>query len=157
MALTQEQAAARLSDITNWPVLLTGSASEAALCDVAGGAHWMTVNLAGALELGELAALIQHAKVLISNNSGPVHIASALGTPVVDLYALTNPQHTPWQTPNRVLHHDVPCRWCYRSVCPEGHHACLNGVAVEQVINAALELVQTDTAPHDEGAPLTAF
>lgn len=150
------EAAAQLSDMTSWPVLLTGSASEMDVCVLAGGAHWMTVNLAGTLELGELAALIQHAKVLVSNNSGPVHIASALGTPVVDLYALTNPQHTPWKTANRVLHHDVPCRWCYRSVCPEGHHACLNGVAVEQVVAAAMELIQTDTAPHVEDAPLNA-
>ena len=115
----------------------------------------MSVNLAGALELGELAALIGHAKVLVSNNSGPVHIASALGTPVVDLYALTNPQHTPWQTPHVVLHHDVPCRWCYRSVCPEGHHACLTGVTVEQVVDAAMQLLRSDAAPAAAGAILT--
>ena len=71
----------------------------------------------------------------LSNNSGPVHLASALGTPVVDLYALTNPQHTPWQTPHRVLYRDVPCRWCYRSVCPEGHHACLRSAsACDEVV-----------------------
>jgi len=151
------EAAAQLIDVTNWPVLLTGGANEADVCNVAGGAHWMTVNLAGALELGELAALIKHSRVLISNNSGPVHIASALGTSVVDLYALTNPQHTPWQTPNRVLHHDVPCRWCYRSVCPEGHHACLNGVAVEQVVTAAMELVSAGIKPHAKDTPLTAI
>lgn len=138
------QAAAQLADTTGWPVLITGGPDEAEVCTEAGGSHWMTVNLAGVLELGELAALIARTKVLISNNSGPVHIASALGTPVVDLYALTNPQHTPWQTPHRVLHHDVPCRWCYRSVCPEGHHACLTGVSVEQVVSAAMQLL------HDE-------
>jgi lipopolysaccharide heptosyltransferase II len=138
------QAAAQLADTTGWPVLITGGPDEAEVCTQAGGSHWMTVNLAGVLELGELAALIARTKVLISNNSGPVHIASALGTPVVDLYALTNPQHTPWQTPHRVLHHDVPCRWCYRSVCPEGHHACLTGVSVEQVVSAAMQLL------HDE-------
>ncbi|AMM17449.1 glycosyl transferase [Burkholderia sp. PAMC 28687] len=138
------QAAAQLADTTGWPVLITGGPDEAEVCTQAGGSHWMTVNLAGVLELGELAALIARTKVLISNNSGPVHIASALGTPVVDLYALTNPQHTPWQTPHRVLHHDVPCRWCYRSVCPEGHHACLTGVPVEQLVSAAMQLL------HDE-------
>jgi ADP-heptose:LPS heptosyltransferase len=78
--------------------------------------------------------------VLISNNSGPVHLASALGAPVVDLYALTNPQHAPWQTPHRVLFRDVECRWCYRSVCPQQHHACLLGVAPGEVVQAALEL-----------------
>ncbi len=58
------------------------------------------------------------APLLVSNNTGPVHIAAAVGTPVVDLYALTNPQHTPWGVPNRVLYHDVPCKYCYKSICP---------------------------------------
>ena len=71
----------------------------------------------------ELAATIAQASVLITNNSGPAQLAAAVGTPVVDLYALTNPQHTPWRVPHRVLFHDVLCKFCYRSVCPEGHHA----------------------------------
>jgi lipopolysaccharide heptosyltransferase II len=133
----------RLRTQLQWPVLVTGSRSEGALCRDACAANPGAIDLSGALELGELAALIQRARVLVSNNSGPVHLASALGTPVVDLYALTNPQHMPWQTPHRVLYHDVPCRWCYRSVCPEGHHACLAGVGVDEVVSAVLELIET--------------
>ncbi len=98
-------------------------------------------SLVGKLNLDELTALLERAPVLLSNNTGPVHIAAALGTPVVDLYALTNPQHTPWQTPNRVLFHDVPCKNCYKSVCPQGHHACLRGVEPETVVGAVLEVV----------------
>ena len=67
------------------------------------------LDLAGALDLGEMAALIEVRALLVSNNSGP-GTSRALGTPVVDLYALTNPQHMPWRTPNRVLSRDVPCR-----------------------------------------------
>src|SRR5205085_708073 len=98
-------------------------------------------SLAGRLGLPQLAATIELAPLLISNNTGPVHIAAALGTPVVDLYALTNPQHTPWQVPSRVLSHDVPCRNCYKSVCPLGHHDCLRGVPPEAVVTAARELL----------------
>jgi ADP-heptose:LPS heptosyltransferase len=87
-----------------------------------------------------MAALLASAPLLISNNSGPVHIAAAVGTPVVDLYALTNPQHTPWRVPSRVLSHDVPCRWCYRSICPEGHQNCLRLVEASEVAAAAREL-----------------
>ncbi|WP_374011329.1 glycosyltransferase family 9 protein [Massilia sp. Se16.2.3] len=68
--------------------------------------------------MGELGALLAQASLVVSNNTGPAHIAAAVGTPVVDLYALTNPQHTPWRVPNRVLNHDVDCRYCHRSVCP---------------------------------------
>lgn len=142
------EAARVLTARTGWPVLVTGSASEAGLCDAVSAGDARIVNLAGALQLGELAALINEARVLVSNNSGPVHIASAVGTPVVDLYALTNPQHMPWQTPHRVLYHDVPCRWCYRSVCPEGHHTCLLGVSVDEVVDAALSLIDARTEHH---------
>ena len=140
------QAIEHLGEQLQWPILVTGSHSESALCREACGTSPHAIDLAGALELGELAALVQRARLLISNNSGPVHLASALATPVVDLYALTNPQHMPWQTLNRVLCHDVPCRWCYRSVCPEGHHACLRGVDVNEVVAAALELSNANPA-----------
>lgn len=94
-----------------------------------------------ALPLGELLALIEGAALVLCNNSGPSHIASALRRPLVVLYALTNPQHQPWCEPSRVLFHDVPCRNCLRSVCPAGHHQCLLGVSVQQVCEAALGLL----------------
>jgi lipopolysaccharide heptosyltransferase II len=99
------------------------------------------VSLAGQLSLGELAALIAGAQVIVCNNSGPVHIAAAVGTPVAVLYALTNPQHTPWRVPSHVLNHDVPCRNCLESVCPEKHHDCLERVEPDAVVQAALDLI----------------
>ncbi|MGF1478069.1 MAG: lipopolysaccharide heptosyltransferase II [Cyanophyceae cyanobacterium] len=105
-------------------------------------------SLVGCLNLSELTALLAIAPLLISNNTGPVHVAAAVGTPVVDLYALTNPQHTPWGVPSRVLFHDVPCRICYKSICPEGHYRCLRLVEPETVVQATLELLtEADTAP----------
>jgi ADP-heptose:LPS heptosyltransferase len=87
---------------------------------------------------------LARAPLLVSNNTGAVHVAAAVGTPVVDLYALTNPQHQPWMVPHRVLFHDVPCKFCHKSVCPEGHHHCLRLVAPRQVVEAARGLVATD-------------
>src|SRR5690606_30525168 len=125
-----------------WRLALTGAPAEHELVErLAREGYGAAVSLAGALSLAELAALIAEAPLLISNNTGPVHVAAAVGTPVVDLYALTNPQHTPWHVPSRVLYRDVPCRNCYRSVCPEGHHACLEGVSPERVVEAACELL----------------
>jgi ADP-heptose:LPS heptosyltransferase len=123
---------------------LTGDAGESAL--VAGIARAVdggerVVSLAGQLELGQLAAAIALAPLLLSNNTGPAHMAAALGTPLVTLYALTNPQHAPWQVPHRLLFHDVPCRFCYKSVCPQGHHACLAGVDPQAVVANVLELL----------------
>ncbi|HEY9068260.1 MAG TPA: glycosyltransferase family 9 protein, partial [Burkholderiaceae bacterium] len=136
------RAAARVARATGAQIVYAGGAGEQPQVDSARAAMGgvPSVSLAGALNLGELAALIAGARVLICNNSGPAHIAAALDTPVVVLYALTNPQHTPWQVASRVLNHDVPCRNCLRSVCPQGHHACLLRVEPEAVAHAALEL-----------------
>jgi ADP-heptose:LPS heptosyltransferase len=71
-----------------------------------------------------------------------VHLAAAVGTPVVDLYALTNPQHTPWQVPAQVLSHDVPCRNCQQSVCTQPDHDCLRGVPPQAVADAARALMR---------------
>ncbi|GMA15509.1 lipopolysaccharide heptosyltransferase II [Deinococcus metallilatus] len=123
-------------------LLFTGSGGEGELiADIRRMAGGVGHSLAGELGLEELSALIARSPLLISNNTGPAHMAAALGTPVVDLYALTNPQHTPWAVPSRVLSYDVPCKWCYSSVCRTGHHLCLRGVRPEEVVAAALELL----------------
>jgi len=60
--------------------------------------------------------------------------------------------------PHRVLFHDVPCKYCYRSVCPQGHHACLRGVTVDSVVAAVLDVweetrrLRSETAPASEVA-----
>ncbi|RPI22294.1 MAG: lipopolysaccharide heptosyltransferase II [Acidobacteria bacterium] len=124
-------------------VVLTGGDSEKDLVDeVRRNIPGKSSSVAGMLDLGELAALLRLAPVLISNNSGPVHVAAAVGTPVVDLYALTNPQHKPWGVENRVLSHDVPCKNCFKSVCPEQHHNCLSLIAPQAVVDAAQELLE---------------
>ncbi|MBO0700981.1 MAG: glycosyltransferase family 9 protein, partial [Zavarzinella sp.] len=131
-------------------LVFTGSAAEEELVElVRAGMGGFSHSLAGELTLAELAALLRRAPLLISNNTGPVHVACAVGTPVVDLYALTNPQHTPWGVPCRVLSHDVPCRNCYKSVCPEGHNDCLRRIPPAAVVQAALELLADRTyRPH---------
>lgn len=100
-----------------------------------------TLSLAGSLDLAGLGAAILLADVVLCNNSGPAHLAAAIGTPLVDLYALTNPQHTPWMVRHALLFHDVPCRFCYKSVCPEGHHDCLRRVEPARVADAVLALL----------------
>lgn len=131
-----------LAVLPNTQIILTGSAAERALiASIRSGARYTTFSLAGELTLGELAAVLAPAAMLIANNTGPVHVAAALGTPVVDLYALTNPQHGPWQVPHRLLYEDVPCRFCYRSVCMQGHHDCLRRVSPERVAAAARSLL----------------
>src|SRR5215207_2890212 len=124
-------------------LIVTGDESDRELA----AALPRTRSVAGELSLAELAALLAEAPLLLAGNTGPVHLAAAVGTPVVDLYALTNPQHTPWMVASKVLSHDVPCRWCYGSVCREGHHLCLRVVPPEQVVEAALALLPPVSPP----------
>jgi ADP-heptose:LPS heptosyltransferase len=109
-------------------------------------------SLAGRLTIEEMAGVLQISPLLISNNSGPVHLAAGLGTPVVVLSALTNPQHAPWNVPSRVLSHDVPCKYCYKTICPEGHHNCLRLITPSTVIEAARSLLQETAIRQDTPA-----
>jgi lipopolysaccharide heptosyltransferase II len=134
--------AQRLASSHGWQILFTGTKTELDLIEsIREIMQADSFSLAGRLGIDEFAALISKAPLLISNNTGPVHMAAALNTPVVDLYALTNPQHTPWMVPHRTLYHDVPCKYCYKSICPLGHHDCLRLVPPEDVVSAALELL----------------
>lgn len=149
-------AARRLVTEHACPIVFAGSGEDAAAIGsirqaLPDGAH----SLCGELDLARLAAIIALAPVLACNNSGPAHIAAAVGTPVVDLYALTNPQHTPWRVAQRVLFHDVPCRFCYRSECPQGHHACMRGIAPEAVAAACGELLARGRRPGSPPTPHT--
>lgn len=127
-------------------VLVAAAEDEATLRIIRAEAAGRVHVLCGELDLSRLAALVELAPVILCNNSGPAHLAAAVGTPVVDVYALTNPQHTPWGVPHRLLFHDVPCRFCYRSVCPEGHHACLASIAPQDIAAAAAALLGGCTA-----------
>jgi ADP-heptose:LPS heptosyltransferase len=100
------------------------------------------VSLAGELPFPTFCALIEAADLTITNNTGPMHISAALKTPVIALFALTNPpeQWGPWHVPHRQLFHDVPCRICYSRVCPYGHE-CLRLVTPAMVVEAAAELL----------------
>jgi lipopolysaccharide heptosyltransferase II len=137
-------AAQAIVDATGCQVVFTGGGGDEAALIAAAQSRMAGpgISLADRLTLGELAALIAGAQVIVCNNSGPVHVAAAVGTPVAVLYALTNPQHTPWKVPSHVLNHDVPCRNCLKSVCPEQHHGCLERVAPEAVAQAALDLIR---------------
>lgn len=136
------QAARQLIRKEGLQVIISGSKKEVELVERI--RKWIdapSYSLAGQLNLAELGALLEGAAVLIANNTGPVHLSAAVGTPVVDLYALTNPQHTPWGVASRILNHDVSCKFCYKSICPQGHHHCLDLVTPEEVVQAARDLL----------------
>ncbi|MBS0615622.1 MAG: lipopolysaccharide heptosyltransferase II [Verrucomicrobia bacterium] len=95
------------------------------------------INLAGLTSLRELAALIKLCDVLLTNDSGPMHIAAALGTPLVALFGSTNEVTTgPYKT-GIVIHKHVSCSPCYLRTCPIDFK-CMKRIEVSEVI-AAIE------------------
>jgi len=128
-------------------VVLTGAAPERDLVERIAGRvqpeHQPNLlPLAGELPFEMLCALIERADLTVTNNTGPMHISAAVNTPVVALFALTNPpeQWHPWQVPHRLLYHEVACRLCYSRDCPYGQE-CLSTVTPPMVVAAAGELL----------------
>ncbi|MBE9585936.1 glycosyltransferase family 9 protein [Mucilaginibacter sp. JRF] len=92
-----------------YKLIITGSESEKHLTDsIASAIGNGSVSAGGLFTLNEFICLSSHSPLLISVNTGTIHIASATQTPVVVLYAQTNPQHTPWQVPHSVLYYSIP-------------------------------------------------
>ena len=98
-------------------------------------------NLAGKTSLRELMALLKICRVLLTNDSGPMHIAAALGTPVVVPFGSTSPEMTgpgrPGDAQHRLLKTNVPCSPCFLRECPIDFR-CMNGISVDQVVEAAI-------------------
>lgn len=100
--------------------------------------HLPPVNFAGILSLRELAALIDHARCLVGVDSVPMHIAAAMGTPVVALFGPSGDiEWQPWRVPHRVVTSDHPCRPCGLEGCGNSHRSdCLAAIAPAQVLAA---------------------
>ena len=139
-------AASLVSDL-GASVVVTGTADERELVERVVASVPTTTRdrvrpCAGELAFAEFCALIDAADLTVTNNTGPMHVAAAVKTPIVALFAWTNPpeQWGPWMVPHRLLNHDVPCKLCYARVCPYTHD-CLRLVTPVQVVAAGAELL----------------
>jgi ADP-heptose:LPS heptosyltransferase len=102
------------------------------------------VSLAGKLNLNELCYIISKLDLFITNDSGPMHIAAAAGTPVVAIFGPENPMHLRPYTREalyRVVYKDVPCRPCSKSFCEKP--ICLSAIMPDDVFHACAELLDT--------------
>ena len=92
-------------------------------------------NLVGQTTLDEAIDLIAGASLVVSNDSGLMHVAAASATRQVALFGSSSPEHTPPQSAvARVVWLKVDCSPCYQRICPLGHFKCMNGVSVERVL-----------------------
>jgi ADP-heptose:LPS heptosyltransferase len=125
-------------------VVVTGGPDERALAArVAGPPRPGLVDLGGATDFTELAGVIAAAAAIVVGNTGPAHLAAAVGTPVVSLFAPTLPsaRWRPWKVPHELLYVEVPCAGCRARVCPVDGHPCLERIEVADVVDAVERLV----------------
>lgn len=126
-----------------WKIVLCGAPSERALADrVLKEAPAGTVSLCGRTSFGELAALMRGARFVLSNDSGPIHVAASQRTRILGLFGPTSPKETgPVSAgPVRLLWRDVGCAVpCYFRGCD--HRVCMELLTPEEVLERSLELL----------------
>jgi heptosyltransferase-2 len=131
---------------TNCAWILLGGKGDMPLCERISSeiqnSKFKIQNLAGQTSLRELMSLLKVCRVLLTNDTGPMHVAAALGTPVVVPFGSTSPELTgpglPGDARNHLLKSDAPCSPCFLRECPIDFR-CMNGISVEQVIQAVVE------------------
>ena len=128
------------------PVVVTGGPDEIADTRAVTDAHPAVVDLVGQLTLAELGETLAHAAALVSGNTGPAHLAAAVGTPVVSLFSPVVPasRWAPYGVPTRILgDQNAPCRGTRARECPVAGHPCLTTVRPDEVVRAIVELTET--------------
>ena len=99
-------------------------------------------NLAGKTDLAEAMGLISRLDLLVSNDSGLMHIGAALDVPMVAIFGSTNPVTTgPWSGNSKIVRHKLPCSPCLKRTCPRDFR-CMLGIEVEEVLDACLEQIE---------------
>lgn len=124
-------------------VVFTGSkADRSEIENIFASMQTKAVNLAGKTSLKILAALYQKADVVISTDTGPMHVAAAVNTPVVALFGPTAPWRTgPYGEQHDVMRMGLDCSPCLKKKCDLGTIACMKDLSVDQVVDASLQVL----------------
>lgn len=127
--------------IKGLPIAITGSKDDIELvCKIMKEVRVPVIDLVGKTTIWQLGAIIESCKLYITCDSGPMHIASALGVPTVALFGPTDPaRHGPFGEKVAVLKKDV-CTPCYKRYCKYKHKHCMDAIKVEDVIKAVYHL-----------------
>lgn len=141
----------KITDRLNGRVIIFGSRKEV---DIANEIYDLlkppaenTLIMSGKTDLRELAALIFECDAFITNDSGPMHIASALFVPTVAIFGSTNYTATgPFGKGHTVVSKDLDCSPCIKRECPEGHTRCMTEISEDDVFNALTNILPVEKA-----------
>lgn len=126
---------------SGYAIWLIGSAKDAGLGEeIRAQSGAVCANLCGKTDLASAIDLMSCAKLVLSNDSGLMHVAAALGKPLIALYGSSSPAHTPplslalQPASARIVNIDIACSPCYARACPLGHFRCMNDLLPVQVL-----------------------
>jgi heptosyltransferase-1 len=124
-------------------VVLAGAPEDRAACDQIAGDDDAILNLAGTTGLPELGGVLSGMDLVITVDTGPMHMAAASGVPVLALFGATDPGRTgPYGAGHEVLTTpDLPCRPCRSRTCARGDLACLQEITIDQVFEKAQQML----------------
>lgn len=127
-------------------ILLIGGPNEGWIAEeVAANMHTQLHNFAGKTSVRQLMALLSQCRLLITNDSGPMHVAAAFGVPVVAIFGSTDHTTTSPVSPScRIVRKPTECAPCLKTECPTDHR-CMTAVSVTDVLDAARTLLQKNT------------
>lgn len=126
-------------------VILLGAASDQPLVHkIMQNSQGDIINLAGKTNLKELAAVVQKINLFIGGDTGPLHIAAAVGTPTISLFGPTDPGiYAPAGSGHTALFSSVPCRYCHRRTCTS--MVCMEAISPIEVYKAAKQMFERPT------------
>ena len=135
--------AARMERELDGTVLFTGSLQDRpTIGKIIGATETRALNLAGRTTLKELAHLFSRCDLLVTTDTGPMHLAAAMGCPVVAIFGPTSPLRTgPYGEGHRVVREDLECGPCFKKSCD--HMSCMKNITVDKVFEAVSEILTT--------------
>lgn len=144
------------TELPQWGLALIGAGEESAVSEFA-SASWTgrSVNLCGKLTPRESAAVLARARIFLGNDSGPMHLASAAGTPCVIVFpARSKPRiWFPWGDQHEIVYHQTDCWDCNLEVCIEQKKKCLTSITPEEVVSAVHRVLARITVSHSARLP----
>jgi ADP-heptose:LPS heptosyltransferase len=136
----------RIQDAERCPVVILGGAGDVDDLKTIGAAMRTPFRTTdGRLPIRGVAAIIRRARLFVGNDNGPMHMATAVGTPVVALFGSSDPRvWGPWGADHRVIYKQVPCSPCPHTGCDQGDQNCMKLISLDEVSSAVTEALRRD-------------
>lgn len=133
----------RLVDM-GFEVVIFGGRGDEEVCNAVSSAmERPSINLCGRIDLTTFIGILSRSSLFVTNDSGPMHIASALDVPTVAIFGSTDPELTgPLGGRSVVIKKDVECSPCFERECPYGHYRCMEEIGIEEVMDGVRRLLQ---------------